>query len=112
MISGEYNITSKGTDGEGRYISLGEAAPVEGITIDEVDGTVVIHEERGDIQRIIEQLVALERDRLLGYQSDELHEDPKTVLSDALDTLEQHGADTDKVVMPEDKQALGLTDNQ
>ena len=41
-----------------------------------------------ELQKALTTLVAIERDRQLGYVSDELHMDPRDALQEALDALE------------------------
>ena len=53
-------------------------------------------------------LVAVERDRLLGYPADELHMDPEDALAQGIDSLVAEGFDIDQIVLPDDREKLGL----
>lgn len=106
---GEHEITSAGTDAAGKYIELGDDAPFNGITIDEAEGTVTFHRSgEAEIERMLRHLLALERDRLLGYPSDELHMDPQVAIQDAVNALRNRGRSIDDLILPEDQQKLSI----
>lgn len=53
-------------------------------------------------------LVAIERDRLLGHSSDELHVTPREALLEADDALLAAGEDPEEVIWSDDRERLGL----
>lgn len=57
---------------------------------------------------VFRELVALERDRELGYSRDELHKDPKTVIEEALSVLDELDEDPDDVIFPDDQEKLDI----
>jgi len=61
-----------------------------------------------DVEHALTTLVAIERDRCLGYPESELHTDPTAAIQEALDALENDGRNTDQIVFPDDKDRLGL----
>lgn len=103
----DYSISSTGHDDNGRYYELEEDAPFDSITVDEADGTVTFH-GRPALMRLVRELLALERDRLLGFPEDELHRPPRDVIEDTLGVLTTRGWDPDEVVLPDDQTNLGL----
>lgn len=68
-------------------------------------------DEAAELKRIVRHLVALERDRMLGYPRGELHRQPEVVVEDALLLLDRLGEDVDDIVFPEDQDALDLLAN-
>lgn len=64
--------------------------------------------EKSDIQQALRNLMAIERDRLLGYPPAELHQDPKAALQEAVDALEANGEDIDNLIVPSDQETLGI----
>ncbi|RLM94308.1 hypothetical protein [Haloarcula sp. Atlit-7R] len=106
----EYEITSTGTDANGKFIQFADSAPLEGITVDEAGGTVTFHgeQEESAILQALHELVAIERDRLLGYPQGELHKDPSVALQQAVNALESKGDDIDNLILPEDQEALNI----
>lgn len=65
-------------------------------------------DEATELKRIVRHLVALERDRMLGYPRSELHRQPEIVVEDALRLLDELGENIDEIVNPEDQDALDL----
>jgi len=63
---------------------------------------------QSDLQQALRSLVAIERDRLLGYPPAELHQDPKAVLQEAVNALEASGEDIDELIVPGDQETLGI----
>jgi len=61
-----------------------------------------------DVREVLTDLIALERDRELGYPSDELHAPPRRVLQRSLDVLSDYGVDPSEIVWDEDADSLGL----
>lgn len=107
--TGQYDIVSTGTDAEGKYIDLGDAAPFEGVTVDEAEGTVTFHgDSDSEVQQALRRLMSIERDRLLGYPRSELHMDPQDALQDAVDILRKRGKDVDGLIFPDDQEKLGI----
>jgi hypothetical protein len=64
-----------------------------------------------DRDKALVNLLALERDRLLGYKTDELHMDPQEAVQQALAALEDSGYNPDDVVLPDNQERLDLTTN-
>ena len=67
-----------------------------------------IEADHEPVRSTLTDLIAIERDRLLGYLSSELHADPLDVLRDADDALEAIGVDPLDVIWPDDRDRLGL----
>ncbi|MEZ3117872.1 hypothetical protein RYH80_18295 [Halobaculum sp. MBLA0147] len=65
--------------------------------------------DREAVITVVSELVALERDRTLGYAPDELHTDPRDVIEEALVLLDDLDTDPDEVVFPEDQDRLGIS---
>lgn len=63
------------------------------------------HEEKVD--RALTDLVAFERDRLLGYHGD-LHRNPRAAMLDALEVLVERGYNPDEIILPDDQEQLNL----
>ena len=55
-------------------------------------------------------LIALERDRQLGYPQDHLHMRPEHAIENALNVIERHhdGIGPEAIVQPDDAETLGL----
>lgn len=64
-----------------------------------------------EIERVLLDFVAMERDRLLGYPSDELHRDPHNALVDGMEQLIEAGHNPDEIIFPEDQDVLDLNFN-
>jgi len=60
------------------------------------------------VRQVLRDLVALERDRELGYPPGELHKDPREVLREADVALELLGGDPEFVIWEDDRERLGL----
>ncbi|TKX60671.1 hypothetical protein EXE48_11910 [Halorubrum sp. ASP1] len=60
------------------------------------------------LEEVTRDLMAIERDRLLGYRTSDLHMDPKAALNRAIAVLEAHGYDPDELILPEDQRSLDL----
>ena len=102
-----YEITSSAHDDCMRHYDLEDGVPIEGITIDEADGTATIHSS--GLKSALRTLVAIERDRQLGYAPDKLHVTPEGALQTAYDTLVALGDDPDEIIPERDRRALNLT---
>jgi hypothetical protein len=61
-----------------------------------------------ELEKVTRDLMAIERDRLLGYRTSDLHMDPKAALNRAIAVLEAHGYDPDELILPEDQRSLDL----
>jgi hypothetical protein len=61
-----------------------------------------------DFERAMIDLMAIERDRLLGYPSDELHMHPLDAVRKAWMELTDHGHNPDELILPEDQDRLDL----
>lgn len=60
-------------------------------------------------QQALQNLIAIIRDRRLGYQEDELHMPPEDAIADALRVLrDEFGTDPEEVVWPDDQDILGI----
>jgi hypothetical protein len=106
---GKHEIVSTGTDATGKYIKLSDDAPFEGITVDEDKGAVTFHRsDESEVEQALRHLLAIERDRLLGYTSGQLHMDPQTAVQDAINALERRGHDADDLILPEDQRKLNI----
>jgi hypothetical protein len=105
----EHDINFMGSDTEGKYYDLDEDAPIDGVIVNEFDRTVTLCNDRTEqLESVTKQLMALERDRLLGFRESKLHRDPKTVIEDAVEELTRIGNNADDLVLPEDQDALEL----
>lgn len=60
------------------------------------------------VAQALRNLIAIERDRRLGYAPDELHMDPVKALENGMVALEELGEDATDVVWEDDREALGL----
>lgn len=72
------------------------------------DTTELTDDEREKVTRVLRDLVALERDRSLGYPESELHMDPLKALRQADDALEILGEDPEDIIWPDDRELLNL----
>lgn len=61
-----------------------------------------------DIDTVLRDCVAIQRDRMLGYPPDQLHTDPRHILTAALQILVTRGADLDTLVAPADQDKLPI----
>lgn len=62
-----------------------------------------------DLTESLRALVAIERDRLLGYHTDELHMEPQRAIEHALAALDDAGdRTTDELVTEETADILGI----
>lgn len=61
-----------------------------------------------ELEEALRNLFAIERDRLQGYQTSELHMDPYEALSQAEDVLVQVGYHPDDLILPAEREKLGL----
>jgi len=104
----EHNIDSSGHDRTGRCYDLEDDAPIEAITVDEATGSITIY--GSTIERLLADLFAMERDRLLGFPGSELHANPQKIIQQAYDVLTACGHDPDQLVLPDDQERLGLDD--
>jgi hypothetical protein len=95
-------LDSTGFDGTGKHIRLGDSSPYHAITVDEEKGTVTFHGEHPTIQ-LCRDLVALERDRIVGFSPDELHNTPQAVIRDVVNTLDTLNVQVNDLVLPEDR---------
>jgi hypothetical protein len=102
----EFDIEGVGDDRTGRYYDFNESEPVDGITVDEADGTVTIHDNA--LKPILRDFVAMHRDLMLGFPPDELHRSQSDALKEGVTLLELLGDDVDDVILPEDQEALPL----
>jgi hypothetical protein len=105
----EHDINFMGSNDEGKYYDLDEDAPIDGVIIDEFDRTVTLCNDQTELlESVITDLMALERDRMLGFRESELHRDPKNVIEDAVKALTRVGHNPDDLILPEDQDALEL----
>ena len=102
----EHNIDSSGHDRNGRCYDLEDDAPIEAITVDEATGSIAIHGSA--IERLLADLFAMERDRLLGFPGSELHANPQEIIQQAYEVLTACGHDPDQLVLPDDQERLNL----
>lgn len=63
-----------------------------------------------DVKKALRNLIAIERDRQLGYPHEDLHMDPTQAIVEGLDALEELGDDPNEIVWPEDQETLGITE--
>lgn len=105
-----YKITGTGHDDAGRFYETAEA-PIGGVTVDEVDSTVTLHHNTPEtsLEAVTRDLLAIERDRLLGYAADELHMDPRSAVEMAWTVLVARGYDPDALIPPSEQTTLGLS---
>lgn len=61
-----------------------------------------------NIQRALQDLVAIERDRRLGYPVSDLHKSPVDAIIDGATALHELGIDPDEVILPEDQEKLEI----
>lgn len=61
-----------------------------------------------DLIDALQHLIAIERDRMLGYPTDELHMHPKEAIKDGLGALQDHGVDPADVVWEDDRELLDI----
>lgn len=102
------NIDSVGHDEHGRCYDLGEDAPWDAITVNEADGTITLHGSP-PLEEAAADLLALERDRLLGFPADELHKPPQAVVERAWHLLSARNPGfKDEYILRDDQQTLGL----
>jgi hypothetical protein len=105
----EHRIISEARDEYGTWYELDDNAPLNGITVDETNNRVRLDYGDGpDPYRTLGHLMALERDRMLGYSEGELHTDPLRIVVDAVSVLESKGQHPEELIMPEDREKLGL----
>lgn len=103
----EHDINSTGHDENGRYYDLAEDAPFEGITVDEATNTITVHGQPA-VEDALQNLLAIERDRLLGYPTGELHMRPERAVREAWDALSARGYNRDELILPDDQDRLDL----
>lgn len=74
------------------------------------DVRIDVADAGGDEQvaEALRHLVAIERDRALGYPSDELHMEPKDAIVEGMKALDTLGDDPDDIVWPDDQETLGI----
>ncbi len=78
--------------------------PIAGLTIEEAEGTITIHDE--EIETLLRDCLAMERDRLLGFGDDELHRNPRDVVKQLTAVLAALDNDVDELVLPGDQERL------
>jgi len=61
-----------------------------------------------EIERVLLDFIAIERDRLLGYSSGEFHREPRDALVDGMWQLIEAGHDPDEIIFPDDQEKLNL----
>ena len=61
-----------------------------------------------EVKRALRDLIALERDRCLGYAYEDLHMPAEEAIEAGLAALDQLGSDPDTVVLPDDQEKLDL----
>lgn len=60
----------------------------------------------------LRNLVAIERDRCLGYPEGELHMAPERAVKEAKEALEEHGERTDELLYPKALDSLGIEERE
>jgi hypothetical protein len=60
------------------------------------------------VKQALRNLIAIERDRLMGYPSDELHMSPRKAMENGMVALEELGEDATDVVWEGDRERIGL----
>lgn len=65
-------------------------------------------EEYNQIKQVLIDLIALERDRELGFPTGELHKNPRYVLRQSDEALRSLDHDPTEVIWEDDRKALGI----
>lgn len=109
-----HDIKAVGHDTHGRFYDIADDCTYDGVTVDEAEGTVTLHTLHGNspLEDALNNLIAIERDRLLGYPSSELHMQPETALTVALTALDEQGRDVEFLIMQDDQAALPIDFDQ
>lgn len=61
-----------------------------------------------DVKQPLIDLIAIIRDRQLGYPSEDIHMDPVDAIENGLEVLDELGTNPDEVVFPDDQETLGI----
>lgn len=77
-------------------------------TLVENDTLAKMDVSRDEILEVLADLIALERDRELGFKAGELHREPQAVLQEACKLVAALDYNPDDVVLPEDQETLGI----
>lgn len=107
----KHDIKAIGHDAHGRFYDIADDCTYDGVTVDEAEGTVTLH-GKSPLEDALNNLIAMERDRLLGYPSSELHMQPETALKIALTALDEQGRDVEFLIMQDDQAALPIDFDQ
>lgn len=105
----QYEILETRHDEHGRHYKLGNESPLQEITINEADGTVTIHDTHDseeDLEDVLQDLFAIERDRLLDYSIGEFHMAPAQAVQNAWSVLTKRGYDAEELIQPDDQESL------